>query len=75
MVLEGGILKIRLNSVPVEGKANAELIGYVAEIFGVKRSEVKILRGEKDRKKALFLPLDEARFRDLLREKARVTTG
>jgi uncharacterized protein (TIGR00251 family) len=57
---EGAGLKVRLMSLPVEGKANEELVRYLSEIFGVKKSEVKIVRGDKDKKKLISIPVDEA---------------
>ncbi len=57
---EGTGLKVRLMSLPVEGKANEELIRYLSEIFGVKKSEVKIIRGDKDKRKLISIPVDEA---------------
>ncbi|MCE3003087.1 MAG: DUF167 domain-containing protein [Xanthomonadaceae bacterium] len=40
-----------LASPPVDGKANAELIGLVAERFGVPKSRVRIARGAGSRYK------------------------
>lgn len=60
-ILREGIgLKVRLMSLPVEGKANEELIRYLSEMFGVKKSEVKIIRGDKDKRKLISIPVDEA---------------
>ena len=38
-------LKIRLAATPVDGKANDRLIGVLARLFGVARSDVSILSG------------------------------
>jgi uncharacterized protein YggU (UPF0235/DUF167 family) len=35
------------------------LIEYLADFFGVKRSEVKIIKGEKEKRKLISLPLEE----------------
>jgi hypothetical protein len=72
---EGIGLKIRLISPPVEGKANEELIGYLSDIFGVKKSEVKIIRGDKDRRKLVSLPVDEAAIERVASKTTTVTTG
>jgi uncharacterized protein (TIGR00251 family) len=61
--LEGPHLKIKITSVPHEGKANAELISFLADFFDVRRSEIKIAKGEKERKKLVSIPLDEEEFR------------
>ena len=57
---EGSTFKVKLKSVPRDGKANEELIEFLSDTFKVKRSEIKILRGEKDRRKVVFLPVDES---------------
>jgi uncharacterized protein (TIGR00251 family) len=40
-----GTLKVRIAAVPERGKANLELIGVLAEHFGVERSAVTIVSG------------------------------
>jgi len=49
-VLEGR-LKIALTAPPVDGRANEYLIEFLAEIFGVPRSSVRLLGGERSRNK------------------------
>jgi uncharacterized protein len=56
---EGTGLKVRLLSLPIEGKANEELIEYLSEIFNVKKSEIKIVRGDKDKRKLISMPVNE----------------
>lgn len=51
--VHGDALKIRLAAPPVEGKANAELIRFFADVYGVPRRHVTIVRGETSRTKAL----------------------
>ena len=46
-------LRIRLAARPVEGQANAELVGFVAQLFGVRRSAVHLVRGDRSRIKTL----------------------
>ena len=41
----------RLRSSPVDGKANAELVGLVAEHFGCSRSSVSVVSGASARLK------------------------
>ncbi|MBF0255818.1 MAG: YggU family protein [Gammaproteobacteria bacterium] len=45
--------KLRLTAAPVEGKANAELIGFLAKAFGVSKSAVCIESGETARIKRI----------------------
>lgn len=53
---EEGYFRVRLTSQPVEGKANKELIEYLSEVFGVKKSGIRIIRGEKDKIKIISIP-------------------
>jgi uncharacterized protein (TIGR00251 family) len=56
---DGQGLKVKLVSQPQEGKANRELVGYLASTFSVRKSEVRIISGEKERRKVVFLPVDQ----------------
>lgn len=47
----GDALKIRLAAPPVEGKANAELLRWLASYLGVPRKAVTLLSGERNRHK------------------------
>ena len=49
----GDALKIRLAAPPVEGKANAALLRYLAEAFGVPQRAVTLVRGETSRQKTV----------------------
>jgi uncharacterized protein len=41
-----GALKVKLNSPPVDGEANKELIALLAKIFHVSKSDVEIIGGQ-----------------------------
>ena len=49
--LHGDRLKIRLAAPPVEGKANAQLLAFLASAFGVAKSHVSLESGELNRQK------------------------
>jgi uncharacterized protein (TIGR00251 family) len=49
--LQGERLKIRITAPPIEGRANAQLIKYLAKAFGVAKRDVEILSGELGRSK------------------------
>lgn len=51
----GDRLKVRITAPPVDGKANAHLIKFLAKAFGVPRSSVKIVRGETGREKTVAI--------------------
>lgn len=50
-----GKLKIKLTSAPVDGKANAALIKFLANILGVARGRIEIVRGETGRQKQILV--------------------
>lgn len=53
--LYGASLKIRITAPPVDGKANAHLMKFIAKHFGVAKSKVEIIRGEMSREKQLCI--------------------
>jgi uncharacterized protein (TIGR00251 family) len=53
--LYGNCVKLRLASPPVDGKANACLIEFLAQRLGVKRGQVSILHGAGSRRKTVFV--------------------
>ncbi len=46
-ILEDGTLRIRLTAPPIEGRANAALVDYLAEVLGIRKSRIEIVAGEK----------------------------
>ena len=51
----GDCLRVKIAAPPVDGKANRALVKFLATSFGLKRSSVTLVRGEKDREKTLCL--------------------
>ena len=51
----GGALLVRLQSAPVEGAANEELIALLAQTFGVPRRDVAIVAGEHSKLKRVVI--------------------
>lgn len=47
----GNAVKIRVASPPVDGAANAELIKFLAKMFGVAKSGVEIVSGQTSKTK------------------------
>jgi hypothetical protein len=46
-VLEDGILRVRVAAPPVEGKANAELLSFLARVLGVRKNRLEIIAGQR----------------------------
>ncbi len=53
---QGDVLRVRLTAPPVDGKANAALIAYLAEEWNTSQSGIKIIHGETSRDKVLEIP-------------------
>lgn len=48
-----GELKIKLTAPPVDGKANAELIAFLAKTFKIPKRQIHLIRGETGRHKTV----------------------
>lgn len=60
----GDAIKIRLAAAPVEGAANAELVGFLAKLLGVPKSAVRVVTGQHARRKTIeVMGLDAATVR------------
>lgn len=65
--LHGEALKIRLAAPPVDGKANAALVAYLADVLDVPKSAVALVSGETSRTKRVRVSgADEARVAGLI---------
>jgi uncharacterized protein (TIGR00251 family) len=53
----GDALKVRIAARAVEGAANAALTDFLADRLGVARREVRLLRGDKSRRKTFWVAL------------------
>ncbi|NDV63322.1 YggU family protein [Puniceicoccales bacterium CK1056] len=54
--LHDGVLKIKLQAVPEDGKANKALCELLAKHFGCLKRKVTIVAGEKSRNKVIEVP-------------------
>lgn len=55
--LHGDALKLRIAARAVEGAANAAVVEFVADWLDLAKRDVRLLRGEKSRRKTLWVPL------------------
>ncbi|HBL23427.1 MAG TPA: DUF167 domain-containing protein [Deltaproteobacteria bacterium] len=62
----GDGITVRLTALPLEGRANEELIRYLSDVLKVRKSAIRIVRGEKNRRKVLDIPIDEKLLHTLL---------
>ena len=62
-----GALLVRLNAPPVEGAANDALIAFLAALFRTPRSSLRIVSGERGRRKRVTIAgVTSDRVRDIL---------
>jgi len=51
--MDDGCCKIRLKALPVDGRANAELVRWLSKQFGVSPAGVQIKSGNSSRRKTV----------------------
>jgi len=56
MEREGDVLKVWVDAPARDGKANKRLVEIIAKAIRVKKSEIRIVRGEKSREKIIEVP-------------------
>jgi len=54
-----GCLKVKIRSPAVDNKANKALILFLSRILGVKKGNIQIVSGQKNRKKVLIITMVE----------------
>lgn len=58
--LHDGALRLRLAAPPVDGKANDEIVAWLAKSLGLARRDVHLLRGPASRRKQIQIDAPEA---------------
>jgi len=53
-----GILRIKLDVPPIDGKANEKCVKFLAKLLEVPKTSISIISGEKGRNKVLFIKGD-----------------
>lgn len=65
--VHGDMLKLAVAAPPVDGKANKQVISFFSDIFGIRKSTIKILSGQHSRKKTCLIEeLEEMAVRSAL---------
>ncbi|MBM0126795.1 DUF167 domain-containing protein [Pimelobacter simplex] len=60
--VEGAELKVRLASPPVDGRANDELVRWLAKELGVPKGAVVLVRGQASRSKLVRIDVTARRM-------------
>ena len=55
-------IKIKLNSPPIEGKANKEVISMLSKFLKIPKSNISIINGEKNKLKTIQAQITEEDF-------------
>ncbi len=67
--IHDGALKIAITAPPVEGKANKEVVAFLADFFKIPKREISIVSGLQSRKKRCRISLlSEHEIRALIAE-------
>ena len=67
---DDGTIRIEVKSQPIEGKANQELIKFLAKLLNVNKNQVIIVRGANSRNKLIKIEsIEKARILDILGRK------
>ncbi len=49
------ILRVKITAPPVDGKANRELVDFLSRLIGLRKSDIRINRGENSRNKVVTI--------------------
>jgi len=69
--LHNGRLKIKISAPPVDGKANQNLIEFIAKALGVSKSKIEIVKGRSSKLKTLRISGIDQKSLSLLLNKYR----
>jgi uncharacterized protein len=69
-ISDDGTMKIEIKAQPIEGKANQELIKYLAKSLGVNQNQVIIMRGANSKNKLIKIEsIAKLRILDFFKKK------
>ncbi|XP_076338240.1 UPF0235 protein C15orf40 homolog [Tachypleus tridentatus] len=57
--IDENVVSVQVAAPPVDGEANNELVGFIAELLGVRKRNVVLEKGFKSREKTLSVTADE----------------
>ena len=53
--LNDGVLRVKIKAPPVEGKANRELVDFLSDVLGTRKSNFEIIKGRTGRNKVITI--------------------
>ncbi len=57
-------VKIKLNSPPIEGRANKEVINLLSKVLDIPKTSIELLNGDKNKLKTIGVPITEEHLRE-----------
>ncbi len=61
-----GALQIKIAAEPKDGAANEALLAFLAQRLGIRKSEVRLVKGERSSSKLIFVPVSPEKVKKLL---------
>ena len=55
IIFAEGVLKVKITTQPVDGKANKALVEYLSKTFKIPKSSFEIIKGETSKDKTIIL--------------------
>jgi len=52
-VMDEGVVKLKINAPPIDGKANLACIKFLSDVFNVSKSQISIVSGDKSKTKVI----------------------
>ena len=52
-VIDEGVVKLKINAPPIDGKANLACIKFLSDVFNVSKSQISIVSGDKSKTKVI----------------------
>lgn len=59
-----GEIEVKISAPPVDGEVNVELISYLSKLFGVRKSDVSLEKGSRNRYKTVMIMKDAGKSVD-----------
>jgi len=70
---QAGVLRLRVCSPPVDGRANAEVVAVLAEVLGLRPRQIEVVSGQTSRTKTVWIALPPVELEPRLAEVDGVT--
>lgn len=68
-----GIIKVKITSTPEAGKANEQLVKFLAAFFQIPQKNIQIIKGLKSRRKSIKIESSDEEVMKRLHELIKVT--